>query len=372
MVCELVLRCALVACKAIPFRSGVNIGMKSRISVVAVIGALIWQVPLSIVSAQGNQEPVVVGAATAIPGVVEGGSAIQRILEGYNGLDDPIGLMDGSLVFAEPDALRLHRMDTRTNEVSVLVAESNESHGVTQDSQGRLISAQAWDGSTRIGVIYPPGNGAVLADSFDGMPFSRPNDLIVARSGGVYFTDPGLTMGQAEELVERYGGEPLAPRLPAAVYYIPPGGDPVRIEENMIRPNGIQLNRDESTLYISDSNGDHVIAWDILPNGLVQNRREFGTLQGRSNRDNGLGGVKTFADGMAVDNDDRLYVATGGGIEVLSPQGEHLGIIPVRCLPRDCQNVAFGGPSKQTLYIAGAGSLYRVEMVARGLEGRAK
>ena len=346
--------------------------MKIRTTLVVALGALVSQAPFSVVYGQANQAPVVVGTATEIPGVVEEGAEILRILEGFNGLDDPIGLMDGSLVFAEPDALRLHRLDTETNEVSVLVAESNESHGVTQDSEGRLISAQAWDGSTRIGVIYPPGSEAVLADSFDGMPFSRPNDVIVARTGGIYFTDPGLTMGQTEELVERYGGEPLGPRLPPTVYYIPPGGKPVSIDENMIRPNGIQLNRDESRLYISDSNGDHVIAWDIQPNGLVQNRHEFGTLQGRSNRDNGLGGVKTFADGMAVDNEDRLYVSTGGGIEVLSPQGAHLGTIPVRCLPRDCQNVAFGGPARQTLYIAGAGSLYKVEMIARGLTGRAK
>jgi gluconolactonase len=318
------------------------------------------------------EEPEVVGTATGIPGVVEDGAPIQRLLEGYKGLDDPIGLMDGTLVFSEPDALRLHRMNTETNEVSVLVADSNESHGVTQDSQGRLISAQAWDGSTRIGVIYPPESQAVLADQYEGMPFSRPNDLIVAKNGGVYFTDPGLTAQQAEELVERYDGRPLGPRLPPAVYYIPPGQAPVRIEEYMIRPNGIQLNRDETKLYISDSNGEHIIVWDIRPDGLVQNRRAFATLEGRSNRDNGLGGIKTFADGMAVDNDDRLYVATGGGVEVLSPQGEHLGIIPVRCPPADCQNLAFSGPNKQTLYIGGAGSLYKVEMIARGLTTRAK
>lgn len=344
--------------------------MRIRIAIAAATGALFSQAPLSIVN--GQAAPIVVGTATEIPGVVEVGSEIHRILEGFNGLDDPIGLMDGTLAFAEPDALRIHSLDPETNEVSVLVAESNESHGITQDADGRLISAQAWDGSTRIGVIYPPGSEAVLADSYDGMPFSRPNDLIVARNGGVYFTDPGLTMGQAEELVERYGGRPLEPRLPAAVYYIPPGGDPVRIEDEMIRPNGIQLSRDESVLYISDSNGVHIIAWDILPNGLVDNRREFGTLQGRSRRDNGLGGVRTFADGMAVDSEDRLYVATGGGIEVLSSEAEHLGIIPVRCPPRDCQNLAFGGPTKQTLFVAGAGSLYSVELLARGLPDRAK
>jgi len=140
----------------------------------------------------------------------------------------------------------------------------------------------------------------------------------------------------------------------------------------MIRPNGIQLSRDEKTLYVSDSNGTAVIAWDIQPDGLVRNRRAFGTLTGRSTRDNGLGGVPTFADGMTIDNDGRLYVATGGGVEVLSEQGRHLGTIPVRCPPADCQNLAFGGPDKRTLFVAGAGSLYRVQTIARGFTGRAK
>ena len=339
----------------------------TKIGILAL--TLLSLAPFGVVHAQA---PAVVGTATEIPGVVEGGSEIQRLLEGYDGLDDPLGLADGSLVFAEPGARRLHLLNTETDEVLVLVADSNESHGVNQDSQGRLISVQALDGSQQVGVIYPAGSEAVIADEYDGLRFSRPNDLVLAGNGGVYFTDPGLTAGQAAELVERYGGAPLGPRLPPAVYYIAPGGAPVRIEDDMIRPNGIQLNRDETTLYISDSNGEHVIAWDIGPNGLVENRREFGTLQGRSNRDNGLGGIKSYADGMAVDNDDRLYIATGGGVEVLNAQGGHLGIIPVRCLPRDCQNLAFSGPNKQTLYIAGAGSLYKVEMIARGLTTRAK
>jgi gluconolactonase len=320
----------------------------------------------------GAEAPAVVGVATEIPGVVKGGSQIQRILQGYKGLDDPIGLKDGTLVFSEPDARRLHRLNTQTNEVSVLVAESNESHGTTQDTQGRLISAQALDGSTRIGVIYPKGSEAVLAANYAGQPFSRPNDLIVARNGGIYFTDPGLTKQQAEDLVKRNGGKPLAPRLPAAVYYIPPGRAPIKIEDKLIRPNGLQLSKDETKLYVDDSNGDRIILWDIRPNGLVENRREFATLKGRSSRDNGLGGIPTFADGMVVDNDDRVYVATGSGVEVFSPQGQHLGIIPVKCPPADCQNIAFSGPTKQTLYIGGAGSLYKVEMIARGLTTRSK
>ena len=346
--------------------------MHVKTTIALVVCVLVCQSVSDVAAGQGNQPPTPVGVALDIPGVVKGGTKIERIKDGFDGLDDPIGLMDGTLVFSEPGARRLHTLDTRTNRSSVLVAASNESHGVSQDSKGRLISAQALDGSTRIGVIYPPRSAEVLADNFEGKPFSRPNDVIVAKTGGVYFTEPGLTMQQAEALVKQHGGTPLAPRLPPAVYYIPPGGMAIRIEEKLIRPNGISLSRDEKTLYVSDSNGAHVTAWDIQPDGLVRNRRDFGTLTGRSTRDNGLGGVKTFADGMTIDNEGRLYVATGGGVEVLSPQGMHVGTIPVKCPPADCQSIAFGGPGKKTLYIAGAGSLYKVDMIARGFTGRAK
>src|SRR5262245_14762833 len=345
--------------------------MKRTVLVIVVCYAA-FQAAHTAARAQALQAPAVAGTAVDIPGVVKGGTPIQRILTGYDGLDDPIGLTDGTLVFSEPGARRLHRLNTRTDEASVLVADSNESHGVSQDARGRLISAQAWYGSTRIGVIYPAESRAVLADGYEGKPFSRPNDAIVASNGGVYFTEPGLTVQQAEALVKQLG-RPLEPQLPPAVYYIPPGSRrAIRIEDKLIRPNGIQLSRDQKTLYVDDSNGAEIIAWDIQPDGLVRNRRAFASLTGRSTRDNGLGGIKTFADGMTIDNDGRLYVATGGGVEVVSEQGKHLGTIPIKCPPADCQNLAFSGPGKAILYVGGAGSLYKIAMIARGFVGRAK
>src|SRR5262245_45719997 len=132
--------------------------MTSRTRIAVLAAAVVF-------AAGCSEEPnaaagTVVGTATEIPGVIAAGSPIQRIVTDYKGLDDPIGLMDGSLVFSEPNAKRLHRLNTETDEASVLVADSNESHGVTQHADGHLISAQAWDGSTRIGVIYPPGSEA--------------------------------------------------------------------------------------------------------------------------------------------------------------------------------------------------------------------
>src|SRR6185436_18190756 len=103
------------------FRSGADIAMTPTKIAVAIAAALVSLAPLSVFSAPA---PAVVGTATEIPGVVKGGSPIQRIIQGYKGLDDPIGLRDGTLVFSEPDARRLHRLNTQTDAASVLVADS--------------------------------------------------------------------------------------------------------------------------------------------------------------------------------------------------------------------------------------------------------
>ena len=44
---------------------------------------------------------------------------------------------------------------------------------------------------------------------------------------------------------------------------------------------------------------------------------------------------------VIVDTAGRLYVATARNVQVFSPQGQHLGTIPI---PRRPQNVAFAGP----------------------------
>ncbi len=65
-----------------------------------------------------------------------------------------------------------------------------------------------------------------LADSCDGNPLGRPNDLITDTKGGIYFTQPG------------------ANKLPGnAVYYLDPGGKVIRVTEwnEFTNPNGCVL-----------------------------------------------------------------------------------------------------------------------------------
>jgi gluconolactonase len=136
------------------------------------------------------------------------------------------------------------------------------------------------------------------------------------------------------------------------------------------------LSADDKTLYVTNSTV--VVAFDIKPDGIASNRRDFAKLQGGN------------GDGMAIDAAGRVYVSTGAaGIQVFSPEGKYLGAIP---LPRDVASIAFSGPDKKTLYAQGRGALgpdgkefrtpegvrnnaktiYKIAMLAQGFKGRAK
>jgi gluconolactonase len=131
-------------------------------------------------------------------------------------------------------------------------------------------------------------------------------------------------------------------------------------------PHGIQLSPDEKTLYVADSYGESVVAFDVADDGSLSNRRAFGHYKGVSKVERGY---DSHADGIAVDSESRVYVGTLQGVQVFSPQGENLGLIPISQRP---QNLAFAGPDKKTLYIAGQGAVYRLRMLSQGYMGRAK
>ena len=284
--------------------------------------------------------------APDIPGVVAGGTAVEVIGDGFEDTEGPIALPDGSLIFTETRASRITKIDADGN-TSTFLENTNMSNGLAFDPQGRLISAQTTPGSTRVGVIYPMGSETVLTDNFEGKPYHRPNDLVADKKGGVYFTDVAFQ-------------EP-ASDLPPSVYYIPPGGSPIRVAEDD-RPNGIQLSPDERVLYVN-TNGDYLLAFDVQEDGTLLNRRDFGKYEGIPE------GQTPRGDGLAVDNKGRVYATTRGGVQVFSPEGEHLGIITLSRVP---QNLTFAGPDKKTLYIVGRGAAFKVQMLAQGYEGRAK
>ena len=79
--------------------------------------------------------------------------------------------------------------------------------------------------------------------------------------------------------------------------------------------------------------------------------------------------MNSGADGLAIDDQGRVYAATSAGVEVFDVKGTLLGTIPLSRAP---QNLAFAGKDKKTLYIVGRGSAFKVELLTAGFKGRAK
>jgi gluconolactonase len=297
--------------------------------------------------------------APGIAGVVAEGAIVHVIAEGFQGTEGPLGMADGSLIFTETNVNRITRIGLN-DELSTFLENSNGSNSLGYDPMGRILSVQTTPGMTRVGVIYPAANASVLTDNYDGKPYGRPNDLVVSTKGAVYFTDPGPN-------APTDGSTPPPPPLTPAVYHVPVGGAVQRIAEGIERPNGITLSREEDTLYVNNTNGEYLLAFDVLADGSVGDRHNFATYDGVTRNDNGT--VVSGADGLVIDSEGRLYVATTIGVQVFSAAGQQLGTIPISRQP---QNLAFAGPSKQTLYIVGRGAAYRLDMLARGFAGRGK
>jgi sugar lactone lactonase YvrE len=110
----------------------------------------------------------------------------------------------------------------------------------------------------------------------------------------------------------------------------------------------------------------------VQPDWRLADRRVFATYVGRDQTFSPGSPPKSNADGLVTDDDGRLYALTESGIEVLSPTGQPLGVIPLWCITRRCQNLGFGGPDKRLLYVAGGGTLPRIPMLTPGFQGRAK
>lgn len=305
--------------------------------------------------APGQQRSRVAAAdmtATAIPGVVAAGSKVQVIKRDFEvAINGPIALPDGTgVLVTEILRSRVWKFDNDNNG-SVFVDNSSGALCLAFDSKGRLIANQTMPAQrNKIAVIYPKGQEAVLADNFEGQPFGRPNDLVVNRTGGVYFTDPGPNQGQM-----KIGH----PKTEPAVFFVPPSGKAVKVAVDVPDPNGLVLSPDEKILYVADTSGEYVFAYDVQADGTLRNRRNFARLQD---------GKAAEADGMAIDNDGRLYVSVWGGVEVFNAQGQRLGLIP----GSGPGNLAFGGPEKRTLYITGGTSLSKVPMLATGIKSRGK
>ena len=163
-----------------------------------------------------------------IAGVVAGGAEPQLVQEGFVFTEGPVGTPDGGLYFSDIRPNRIYRL-APNGKIDLVREQTNGANGLALTRDGDLLAAEG-DGK-RISRRSRDGTLTTVTEGIAGKPFLAPNDLILDAKGGIYITDPGP--------------RPVVPGRIAYVYYLPAGAkEPIVIDDQIARPNGLTLTRD--------------------------------------------------------------------------------------------------------------------------------
>jgi gluconolactonase len=267
---------------------------------------------------------------------------ITKLHTGFAFTEGPAADRNGNVYFSDIPNQRIHKVDAG-GKLSVFREKSNRANGLMLNAKGEIV---ACEGDGQVVAYSPDGKSRrVLADTYEGKRFNAPNDLVLDKQGGVYFTDP------------YFGPRQPLPQGKTAVYYIAADGKVSRLIDDLPLPNGVILSPDEKTLYVIPSGQAEMMAYPVEAPGKIGKGRVFCTLKQRRE------GGKSGGDGLTVDEKGNLYITSGLGLQVFTPDGKLLGII---ALPEQPANVTFGGKDFKTLYVTARTSLYTVPMEVKG------
>jgi len=283
----------------------------------------------------------------------------EKVADGYKFTEGPALGPDGCIYFTDIPAELILKFDPESGETSTVKEQSGKANGLMFNHDGDLIACMhaaralsSWSVERAPKLFRSPAQ-----HKFEGKKLNSPNDLDIDKHGNIYFTDP------------RYGNRDDMEMEIEGVYFqsietedapvlnvdgdtgrtIPVMKPLVRLDADLVRPNGIVLSPDESILYVADHGANWIYAYDIDEPGKVENKRKFAQL----NDGEGRG-----SDGMCVDQQGRLYATGHGKVWVFEPTGQLVATIDVG---KQTTNCTFGEDGK-TLYITANHGLYRITL----------
>ena len=193
-----------------------------------------------------------------------------------------------------------------------------------------------------------------LITLYKGKRFSSPNDVVVSGNRDVYFTDPpfGLT---------GINDSPLKEQPFNGVYRLSKEGLVSLIDDSLAFPNGIGLFPGAHDLLVSNTDAKNPvwIKYTLDFSGKVLATKMFYNASAQVAQ-----GLKGLPDGLKIDQNGNVFATGPGGVYILSPTGELLGMIN---LDSNASNVGFGGPSGSTLFITNGSRVLQVETLTRAL-----
>ena len=263
------------------------------------------------------------------------GEGWQLVSEGYKFTEGPAVNQQGELLFNDFSGSKSFKVGL-DNKVIQTVADSKRSNGQAFGPDGRLYVVQS--GDQKVIAYDREGKVSVIADGFVG------NDIVVANNGNIYVTNPPADSENA----------------PSKIWLIKPSGEKTVVDTGLKYSNGITLSPDQTLLYVADYRSHWIYSYVIKPDGTLQSKQRFYWILVPDTGD------QANSDGMHVDVDGRLYVATSMGIQVCDQAGRVQCIIPTP--NKRVSNLAFGGEKFDTLFATCGDKVYKRKMKVKGAQ----
>lgn len=263
------------------------------------------------------------------------GASVEKVVDGFAFTEGPAVNSNGDLFFVDDPNSKIYFWSVADKKLSVFVEKSEHANGMFVDKDDNLIVCE---GGTGCVVSYDKNaKRTVLASTFNGKRFNKPNDLWVAPNGGIYFTDPA------------YGREFKVVQDGEHVYYILPDKSKVlRVADDLVKPNGIIGTPDGKLLYVTDQVAGKVWRYNIQEDGTLSGKKLF---------------ASPAVDGSTIDHLGNIYI-TESEVIIFNKDGKELQRI--RC-PEVPANVCFGGKDRKTLFITARKSVYSIPMNVHGV-----
>src|SRR5262245_53093393 len=250
--------------------------------------------------------------------------------EGYKFTEGPATSAKGEVFFNDVGASKTYKIVD--GKPVVWLENSKRGDGQRFGPDGKLYANAA--GENKVLAWDTEGKATEFTSGFKG------NDLVVLANGAIYATDPFETANNSK------------------VYYISPKGEKKVVDNGLKVANGITVSPDQTLLYVADSRTHWVYSYVIQADGTLANKQKYYHLHVHDHDDD------SGADGLRVDRDGRLWVATRIGLQVCDQAGRVNCIIPT---PNGkVSNLTFGGPDMDILYATCGDKVYSRKVKVKG------
>jgi sugar lactone lactonase YvrE/enterochelin esterase-like enzyme len=273
-------------------------------------------------------QPIKAGAGSPnLQQIALPGEGWKPVAGRYQDATSPTANAKGEVFFCDGPADTIYKIGP-SGEVRGFVTDSRHAAGLAY-GPGGLLYAAAGD---RILSYDADAKAAVVAKD---IPARR---LAALANGNLYATSRD---GEGSKL-----------------WLITRGGEKRVVDADLKQATGIGTSALQHFLCVTDGSTHQVYSYLVQADGSLIDKQKYHFLHVDTVEQSG-------ADGMCVDRDNRLYVATAMGVQVCEPTGQTLCIIPT---PNGrVSGVCFGGAQCDTLFATCGEIVFQRKLRAHGI-----